>query len=433
MNASRAVCLVVALAAFNAFPHSLRGNPQAKTKQTKHMIASGDHPLWLVDLHTLGYPEKSSQLQLRRGLDKFDTVDFVSETVVVATFLTRETVPDLQRRDDPNRSRPYKLHAVFLDSATGKIVKTLEWPLDNPVAGIFPSFDGSFLFFSTDRIVLYSSDWTKVKELPLPQLQGSPDLVRGISQSPSGKSLVVQFRRGAATLCLRIQADNLDSSESPCEILELFTASDDGVVAPSSLPEGSMSENGATGPVVQYDGSMTGDSSDAHGRIQNPEVKDSARTLCISCVGMPQFVNNDTIVVYSPLHLSVTGKNGDPKFTQDLNPKEEWIDEFGRPVRASANGRRFVVAFNTSLLRAGATIGVRMSTGDMPAAFPGRIDAYDLPAVQPIYTLAIKDTAVYQIWGLALSPGGEKLAVDSGGFILLYKLPPNPQSASTPH
>jgi hypothetical protein len=139
---------------------------------------------------------------------------------------------------------------------------------------------------------------------------------------------------------------------------------------------------------------------------------------------MPQFVNNETIVVYSPLHLSLTDRRGDLKFAQDLDPREIWLDELGRPVRSSANGQRFAVAFNTSLFRVGAPIGIHMSTGDMPAAFPDHIDVYDLTAERWIYTLQVKGTHIHQIWGLALSPNGERIVVDSGGVIQAYALPP---------
>ncbi len=425
-----AVCLGGALAVGSSSLLASRVSPQAKIK---HVTASADRPLWRLDLQPLGFPADNSQFQLRRGLEKFNTIDFVSESVVAATFLTRELVPDLQRRDDPNRTRSYKLRAVFLEVATGKVLKTLEWPVDNPAAGIFPRFDGSFLFFSTDHVVLYSADWTKVKELSLPQLQGSTSSLGGIAQSPSGKFLVVQFRRGVSTLCLRIHTNSLDSSEGPCEILELFTASDEGVAAPSSLPEENLSENNRSGPLVQYDVSMPDSSLDPRGRIQNPDHKNTARTLCNWCVGMPQFVNNNTIVVYTPTHLSVTGPGGNMRFEQALNQREIWIDELGRPVRSSANGERFAVAFNTSLLRVDAPTAIRMSTGDMPAAFPDHIEAYDLTTEQAIYTLQIKGSRLQQIWGLALSPSGEKLAVDSGGAIQVYSLPPGPHSAASSH
>lgn len=74
-----------------------------------------------------------------------------------------------------------------------------------------------------------------------------------------------------------------------------------------------------------------------------------------------------------------------------------------------------------------------MSTGDMPAAFPDHIDAYDLTTGQWFYTLQIKGSRLKQIWGLALSPNGEKLAVDSGGVIQVYALPPAANNTNPNH
>ncbi|MFZ0820792.1 MAG: hypothetical protein WAM91_12035, partial [Candidatus Acidiferrales bacterium] len=266
------VCEVACLAAvLAAGDRSVFASKISAQKKTKHITVSAERPLWRVDLQSFGFPTDSSQFQLRRGLDKFNTVDFLSETLIAATFLTREAVPDLQRRDDPNRARPYKLHAVFIELATGNVLKTMDWPIDNQFAGIFSRFDGSFLFFSTDHIVLYSADWRELKEFPLPQLRDYFNALGGIAQSPSGKSLVVQFHRGNSTLCLRIHTDTLDSSEGPCEILELFTASDDGVAAAKDLPGGNSGELGPSGVIVEYGGSMPGPPSSPRTGIQNPD------------------------------------------------------------------------------------------------------------------------------------------------------------------
>ncbi|MFZ0819071.1 MAG: hypothetical protein WAM91_03310, partial [Candidatus Acidiferrales bacterium] len=163
-----ATFLAVALGATGS---SLLASGATSQKKAKPIEVSSDQFLWRVDLHSMGYPENGNQLQGRRDLDEFDTVDFVSESVVAASFITQEPTPPLEHRDDPNGAPLYRLHAVFLGAASGKVLRTLDWPLENPYAGIFPLYDGRFLFLSTQRIVLYSADWTPVKELPLPQLQ----------------------------------------------------------------------------------------------------------------------------------------------------------------------------------------------------------------------------------------------------------------------
>jgi hypothetical protein len=135
------------------------GFPEFQGRKVKPVEASSDQHVWRIDLHAMGYAANDSRLQLRRGLHEFDTADFVSEGVVAATFMRQEFVPMLQRREDSNRMRPYYLHAVFLDARNGRVWSTLEWTTDDPSAGIFPRYDGSFLFFSTEHLILYSRDW----------------------------------------------------------------------------------------------------------------------------------------------------------------------------------------------------------------------------------------------------------------------------------
>jgi hypothetical protein len=150
-------------------------------------------------------------------------------------------------------------------------------------------------------------------------------------------------------------------------------------------------------------------------------------TLCDPCAGIPQFINNDTIAVYTPTNIRIMDRAGKIKFTQKFDVATKWIDEFGRPIRPSANGQRFAVASNALKLPAAkdASFAIHVSTGDIPAEFPLDVQIYDLPAAKWIYTLRINADHLRQIWGLALSPSGEKLAIDSGGAIQLFAVPPS--------
>jgi hypothetical protein len=119
-----ATCIVATLAAHNS--STARSNTLQNPKKEKLVQALSDQFVWRVGLHSLGYPADDPLLQRRRGLHDFDTLDFVSETVEGATLPTQEPSHELRRRDTPN-TPPYTLHAVFLDVASGKELKTLEW------------------------------------------------------------------------------------------------------------------------------------------------------------------------------------------------------------------------------------------------------------------------------------------------------------------
>src|SRR5579864_4710451 len=181
-----ALCLAVEAASGSISRIVATASPQAPSSNP--LQASSDQVLWKVDLHSLGYPVGDSQLQSRRALEEFNTIDFVGEGVVAATFITQQSVPGAQRRDDPNRVRPYLLHAIFLDAASGKVLNMIEWPDDDPNVGIFPRHGGGFLFFSTEHIAAYSPEGKPIKELPLPQLQAAGAGHIGIAESPSGKT-----------------------------------------------------------------------------------------------------------------------------------------------------------------------------------------------------------------------------------------------------
>src|SRR5882724_9059208 len=316
----------------------------AQQPKIKLVHASSDHPVWRVDLHSLGYPQNNPDLQRRRGFANFDTVSFLSDGTVAATFVTREDIPVPQRREDPSHISPYRLHAIFLDALSGKVLRTLDWPVERPAAGIFPRHDGGFLLLATDRIVAYSADWAQIHELQLADLPPSNASLGGIAESPTGRSLVLQFLLDSTAVCFNVHTDTLESSETPCSTLDTFTAADDGIIAPEKLPDGAaLREFRPGGASIEY--GIATPKSPAPSQSQS---RDSSIVVsqCSPCVAIPQFISNDIIAVYSPTYVRVMERGGKIRFTQTFDVASKWIDEFGRPVRASVNGQRFAVASN---------------------------------------------------------------------------------------
>jgi hypothetical protein len=377
-------------------------------QKIKLVHATSDHSLWRVNLKSQGFPANSDELQRRRGFANFDTISFVSDKIVASTFITRERIPDLQRRDDPNHVRPYRLHALFLDVVTGKTLHAIEWPIDDPNAGIFPRHDGGFLLVTTEKIASYSADWSFLKEVPFSDLHSMRATLGGIAESPNGNSLVIQFLAENSSVCSRITTDSLNAVPANCGVLEVFTVSDYKIVEPEKLPsENKQAEN-----------------TPGHAYAQQSSAAHAGETVCSPCAGIPQFINDDAMAVYSPEAISVVDRAGKVSFAQNFSPKERWIDELGRPVRSSANGQRFAIVTNRSpFARNARSGGIHISTGDIPAEMPLDIEVFDLSAAQWIYTLRINPAELHQIWGLALSPSAKKLAIDSGGTIQIYNLP----------
>ena len=391
---------------------------------------SSDHPLWRSDLRSFGFPPKDPDFQRRRNFANFNTVSFLSDRILAVTFVTRENIPSLQHRDDPNHVHPYRLHAVFLDVTTGDFLHALDWPIDDPNAGIFPRPDGGFLLVTLDRIVSYSADWTPLSELLLSQLEPSGSAIGGISESPTNRSLVIQFLRSPSSICFWVRTDALDSSQIPCGGLQVFTASDNGIAMPERLPDGNELRermDPSRGAYIQYGASPDAVSATG-GRARGQDGSGAVRTPCKLCAGIPLFISNDELVIYSASYINVVDRAGKVRFTAYLSPEVKWIDEFGRPVRASANGHRFAVATNITREHSrnsfGFSVAMHMSTLDLPAELPYDVEVYDLNAERAIYTMQINVNHLGKIWGLALSPNSNNLAIDSGGAIQVFVLPP---------
>jgi hypothetical protein len=436
--------------------------PQGSSKKgsPKYVQASSDQPLWKVDLHSMGYPPENHLLQWQRGLGSFDTVDFLNDNVVAETFVTQEPAAGLRRRDDPNRARPYRLHAIFMDATSGAVLKTLEWLGDDLKMGIFSRYDGSFVFFSTEQLVLYSPDWQPTKEVALLQLQEPGADLKEIAESPSGKFLDVRIRKGSSLLCLRIQTNTLTAERDTCSTLLPFAISDDGMA--STLTPDAMHFSGENREAQP-------DASRFNNRIKMKRTSiesvqfvgargDLKKTLCdtpsIRSCGSPAFITNNMMIIHGQdelglLDITDLAKGEKPKLQfQKEFAKEvltsigrEWIASLGRPVRTSANGERFAVAMNAPQRPDYATTANALFPEALPAIDPTHVDVFDLPSgfekLLPdrqcyldahcdwwIYRLTNVKHQFQHIWGFGLSPNGENLVIDSGGVIQMYALPP---------
>ena len=420
----------------------------------------------------MGFPSGGRSIQWQRGLGSFDTVDFMSDGVIAATFITDEPATGLQKRDDPNRRRPYRLHAIFLDATTGSVLKTLEWTGDDFKMGIFPRHDGSFLFVSAEHIILYSADWKQVKELPLPMLQLPQASLKEIAESPSGQVLEVRIRHENSLLCLRILTDTLDASRDTCTTLLGFSVADDGIATTDTRNifnlQGEIRDPSVN---VQLHDKMKPRNADPYARVELIINRGDRKgilcdTLSVKSCWTPDFISNDMLVVHSDAQVGLVDISGIRKgeaaaleFQKSFvtpapkgsweSANNDWIAGIGRPVRSSANGKRFAVAVNESLSRAGGKYPAELSAAFLPSKFPDYVEVFDIPTGlngdrpwlqcrQPeqacdwmIYRLTNVKHQFKQIWGFGLSPTGEKLVIDSGGVIQVYTIP-EPEGAPPP-
>nr|HEV7954252.1 hypothetical protein [Candidatus Acidoferrales bacterium] len=428
---------------------------------------SSDQPLWKLDLHPMGYPAENHLLQWQRGLGSFDTVNFLSDNVVAETFVTQEPDAGLQRRKDPNRARPYKLHAIFFDATTGAVVKTLEWLGDDVKMGIFPRYDGSFVFFSAEHLILYSTDWKPEKEAVLPRFQDANASLKEIAESPSGKTLEVRIRLGQSLACLWIYTDTFKTERTSCSILLPFTISDDGVASTITPDTFTFSgENRQARPGTEKEHRPHPNNLAEYAKVElDLQRGDLKGILCdttiVSSCGSPTFISNTMIVVHGDYFLGLMDISGLPgggksklefekTFIRPVGRKSSpdldyyWIAGLGRPVHSSANGQRFAVAVNAPRKTERPETVDALVPQRLPSIDPSYVDVFDLPSGQRqrmpspdpqcdtidapcdwwIYRLTNVNHQFQHIWGFGLSPNGEKLVIDSGGVIQVYALPP---------
>jgi hypothetical protein len=457
------ICVCSAAGAQSGAIHIIRNPGTGDPDPSNHLLHPkpipwpSDRPLWRVDLHSLGFPSGNDELQRQRNLGSFDTVDFVSDNTLVASFLTRENVPGLQRRDDSSHIRPFRLHALFFDSASGALKKSLDWPIEDVNAGIFPRYDGSFLFFSTERIVLYSNDWAPIKELPLHEFQVPGTVLVEIAESPTGASLSLRIRRGGTAVCVRIATTTLEGQQEQCSDELPFTISDSVTAWADAQYAATMHAEPGQMPSVK-----TRDNGPEKGPASFVTLHDENRdrgfqVLCelreMHSCGTPAFISGDKMVVFdnellSLLDLKQLAKANEVEWEFERffldGPKDGpyWLVPLGRPVRPSANGLRFAAALNLVANKWDAVDPRGALAVHYPSPSPAVIDVFDLPRGmnsgmaeqhqcqqedQPcdwwIYRLKNSHNQFKRIWGFALAPNGAQLAVDSGGIVQLYDLP----------
>lgn len=149
---------------------------------------------------------------------------------------------------------------------------------------------------------------------------------------------------------------------------------------------------------------------------------------------IPQFLDNKTLIVSNQDGFTVMGADGQLQLRQKYNFLDAWIAPLSGPIHSSRNGTRFAVVLNHfPITKAGALNGVTILSGTIrfavdlphiPGPLPARVDIYDPASQTWIASFVNKNNKLNEIFGFALSPSGGNMAVDSGGTIHIYSLPP---------
>lgn len=341
-----------------------------------------------------------------------DPLCFAGDDTVVATFVVREPHATLPHRGEASPSLPLRLHALFVDTKTGRLRTAREWPTASYNSRVLPGVSGRFIVLTPDKLMLYSPRFEFLKELDISLSRRSIADGWRAYVSPSGRAIVVGYQPSA------------DEAREECEWIN----AEDLTVLHSWTGRGfsglfrNISDDALVG------GSGTGI------RIREPDA--SWREICRDpqrpCGMLPQFINNNVLFTYTeggaPIEFSLIGTDGRVLFEQSFAPSEPLTSRASGagpyPARPSADGRRFALPIGK--LHGGSAFL------DIGAKFTlKQVMVFDLASVGWIARVEAKPLHVTSLWGLALSPDGSHVAfIDQEGVLWLFRIP---EAAAAPH
>jgi hypothetical protein len=370
--------------------------------QKPKVSAVADAPVWSVNLLEFGYNGEIPGSKRMAELTGFGSVFFVGDDTVVCTFLTSETVPGLQRRDDPNLILPFKLHAVLLDAATGKMRKTLDWGSGDVNIGLFGRTDGTFVMFSEEKATVFSRDGQVLDEVHRPSASPASATLKSIRVSPSGSTLAVTYSGASDFDCDWIDTNAKAWARKKCGIV------DDVAIADGFLAMRRIATNGDPIPGVWV-----------------RDLNEDWHVLCQLLAGCdsPEFIDNQNLLLYNRRELRLVSLTGKVPVHLEINTYGDWGVASSRPIRSSMDGHRFGVLITESNTARDRVIGAEKD------AVPLRLAIYDIPSHQWVFGVENKKKMIRRDSLFALSNSGAGIAFLSGGFVRYYSAAP-PASAS---
>jgi hypothetical protein len=337
---------------------------------------------------------------------------FIANDRIAVTFMTRSEAEVLPRRDQVDEKLPYRLHALFIDTATGKVRATRDWPTASDRAGVTPGTAGKFVAVTPDRLALYSSDLHLLKAIDLFLSCRAREGYWLISPSPNGRTMLIM--NGAGNFQYNFRWFDIDD----LRLLASWTESDRENVWKGT--EDLVVRGGHFGSV--YDDEMGGDF--ARGflirKLDAPWRFVSLKKPAFRSFGL---VSPDVLLGLSYARefggprqkMILVRTNGEVFFEQEFPEREEVS---GRAL--SADGRRFAATFSkfkggSAFLDIAARIVLKS------------VLVFDLKGCKWIYKVDAKEQRLKVVSALALSPDGSLLAlINQDGVLEAYRLPETP-------
>ncbi|MGH9714937.1 MAG: hypothetical protein ACRD5M_16710 [Candidatus Acidiferrales bacterium] len=309
---------------------------------------------------------------------------FTTSNVLVAYFETHDVKASLSSRDELQPTDPYQLHAIFLDPDHGEILSEGVWPVrpSNP-AYFFAARDDKFVVGDGEALSLYSPDRSLIKILNVPWLHEGPFSTWSAQISPDGVTLLAQHNVGQNG-AREVQLDLFDVGQM--SLLKTWRKT--------------------TYRAWALWGQELAWSTDHEVYLESTESE--PKLLAYSqggFCGPPSFINEGGVVVVCGSTLIILTANG-------------------TIIRQFALGAVGVASPTATPSRNGTTFAVPTFVPglfDTPTARKMTVKVFNIGKAKPVLTVDIPPRLGWG--GIAISPRGDLLAVGTGQFIKVYRIP----------
>jgi hypothetical protein len=319
---------------------------------------SRETPVWTTDL-------RNSAL----NWDEFHTPAFFQATRQIAFGSNTELVV---AKDSGPFAKPNEVHGFVIDAKSGKILREVHWT-SGSWPFLFATSNGKYAVVTETGMALYSQGM---------QSSIATGAHAADKMSPDGRFLSASESIPGHGITIFIDAETLKPNGTEFRDIYVWSIADNRVA--------SSAFRDASGVVLVNDKGK-----------QVPEYETGCRGV------RPNFITTDLLAVLGCEGVDVVSLTNGKTFTSPLKGADAFF------AAASRDGKRFAViqAFSRS--------------GDPPTLTLERVTVFDVTQRKPVFVTDISDLKGLTPGGssgVALSPDGSGLAINSAGVVRFFAL-----------
>jgi hypothetical protein len=358
------------------------------------------------------------------GLKGIDQICFISDSTMVITFITSEDPIAVSRQSQKGEVLLFRLHALIVDMKTGNVTATRDWPSSSRRSRVLPVIGNNLTVLTPDRLFLYSTELSLVKQLDVPWGRESAKNQWGVSRSPGGKYLLASYKPESNVRGLNALPPEMGRAE-PTEIRFDWVDLEDLQFIKRWITKEcincSRTVGISDGGVAQRWKNVLGGTPFDSKIVEIGEPPDGPwRDLCpyYEPYCRPgEFINNKSVLTITetrPAAIWLVSTNGGLLFHDEFREHETLYSEHHASWVASADGSRFAIA----------VMKIRGSNAFFDIGGHAQLDrvmVFDLLSRQWLSNLDATKQKIRDISGMALSPDGSLLAlITQNGMLQVY-------------